>query len=57
MTLVARRYVSNTSQREITSRAVNGLRMRPGRGRTSNVSTWTKLPGAVTAYARGFRIA
>src|ERR1700675_3202723 len=39
---VARRWAWITSQREITSRAVNCLKTTPGTGRTSKVSTSTK---------------
>ena len=54
---VARVWAWMTSQRETTSRAVNCLKIMPGRGRTSRVSTWTRSPGRETAYCLGLRMA
>ena len=45
---VARVCTSRTSYREITSLAVNYLRITPGTGRRSIVSTWTRSPGSHT---------
>lgn len=42
---VARVWAWIASQREITSRAVNCLKITPGRGRISRVSTCTRSPG------------
>jgi len=42
---------------QTTSRAVNCLKIMPGRGRTSKVSTWTRSPGRETAYCLGLRMA
>ena len=48
---------SSTSQRDTTSRAVNCLRTRPGSGRTSSVSTWTRSPGRTATRPAGLRTA
>ena len=45
---VARLLTATTSQREITSMAVKCLRITPGSGRTSRVSTCTRSPGRLT---------
>src|SRR6266545_3765980 len=51
---VAAEKTSTTSQRLMTSRAVNCLRTTPGIGRRSKVSTWTRSPGSCTLYSLGF---
>ena len=52
--LAERLCTPTTSQRETMSMAVKCLRITPGSGRTSRVSTWTRSPGPFDGVALGF---